>query len=129
MNKLYPRALPTLLLALASPLFGCGGAKEEAAVPTSEVKLAASEPPSRFAALGVKATLTPRSAESERWLRELDGALAACLKPALEREPWLQGRMTFALERRRRAKLRRRAKRRPRRRQPRSAASWRTMRP
>jgi hypothetical protein len=98
MNKLYRRALPTLLLALASPLFGCGAAKDEAAVPTSEVKLAASEPPSRFAALGVKATLTPPSAESERWLRELDGALAACLKPALEREPWLQGRMTFALE-------------------------------
>ncbi len=98
MPSLRRHLLPALLLLSASQLLACGSASERAAVPTSDVKLAASEPPSRFAALGVKASLTPPSAESERWLRELDGALAACLKPALEREPWLQGRMTFKLE-------------------------------
>ncbi len=84
----------TLCLTLA--LFGCAAAPP-LDTPGNEATDEAALPPSALQPLGIVEAVSGTAPNAERAVRQVSSQVAACLKPALEREPWLRGELVFQL--------------------------------
>ena len=65
--------------------------------PGNEATDEAALPPSALQPLGIVEAVSGTAPNAERAVRQVSSQVAACLKPALEREPWLRGELVFQL--------------------------------
>lgn len=84
----------TLCLTLA-----LGGCAADPALdrPVNQARDEAALPPSALQPLGIVEAISGTAPNAERAVRQVSTQVAACLKPALEREPWLRGELVFQL--------------------------------
>jgi hypothetical protein len=73
----------------------CGSSTSSSYVPRTEVTLDEAAGPSALAPLGVAEKVGGSYAKGDVATRSVSALLAACVRPALEREPWLTGTLTY----------------------------------
>ena len=76
----------------------CGPSLTNVEVPSTEVTLEQPLAPSALALLGIRETVGGSYAGAERATRSVTTSVAYCVRPTLEREPWLTGALRFQWE-------------------------------
>lgn len=78
---------------------GCSSANSVTEVPKSDITLEAPLAPSALAPLGVTESVGGSFGEGARAIRGVTSLVAACVRPVVEREPWLRGSISFRVAR------------------------------
>lgn len=85
------RKFAGVLLAAAA----CGSSSSTVEVPSTEVTLEEPLAPSALVAMGIREKVAGSYDGGERATRSVTALVGACVRPMLEREPWLVGSLTY----------------------------------